>query len=217
MFRFKSNKVDNAHSGWRAKVAIRTHVLEALTPERANVFDAFAGTGLMWREVWHRAAAYTGCDERWHSDTRCCFVADNRRVLRAIDLAPFTCFDLDAYGSPWEQAIIIAARRPPLVPGDRLGLVLTEGTSIKSTLGAATGAMMQAAGLARNHVRGATRLHDEIIQRAVQGIAARMGGKIVKHWQATGLTGARMRYVGLVIEPDPLHRPSRPVEPHAEP
>jgi hypothetical protein len=28
------------------------------------------------------------------------FCANNRRVIRAIDLAPFSIFDLDSYGSP---------------------------------------------------------------------------------------------------------------------
>jgi hypothetical protein len=39
------------------------------------------------------------------------FCADNRHVMRAIDLAPFSIFDLDSYGSPWVQAIILADRR----------------------------------------------------------------------------------------------------------
>jgi hypothetical protein len=65
----------------------------------------------MWTHVWREAAGYVGCDLKWFADERCCYVADNRRVLRCADLSSFTCFDLDAYGSPWEQALIVAARR----------------------------------------------------------------------------------------------------------
>lgn len=193
-------KVENAHAGWKAKVEIRRRVLEALTPEKAHVFDAFAGPGLMFTEVWSRAAGYVGCDERWHADDRCCFVADNRRVLRCIDLAPFTCFDLDAYGSPWEQAIIIAARRPRMKAGERLGLVLTEGTSLYTRFSSIPKAMRQAAGLLPSVALGAGRLHDELITRALRGVVRRMNGRIVQQWGALGTSGAQMRYLGAVIE-----------------
>ena len=66
----------------------------------------------MWREVWHEAAAYVGCDLKWYRDERLAYVADNRRVLRAIDLKPFNVFDFDAWGAPWEQVLILIARRP---------------------------------------------------------------------------------------------------------
>jgi hypothetical protein len=34
--------------------------------------------------------------------------ADNRRVMRTVDLALFSIFDLGSFGLPWVQAIIIA-------------------------------------------------------------------------------------------------------------
>jgi hypothetical protein len=103
--------VDNhAHSA-ADKAEIRRLVLEAVGPG-SRVFDAFAGTGQMFAKAWKGAGGYVGCDMRFVRDDRTAFVADNRRVLRAIDLAPFNVFDLDAYGSPWEQVLIIAARRP---------------------------------------------------------------------------------------------------------
>jgi hypothetical protein len=36
----------------------------------------------------------------------------NWRVMRAIDLAPINVFDFDGWGEPWEQVIMLAARRP---------------------------------------------------------------------------------------------------------
>lgn len=197
----KKSKVENAKLGWRAKVQIRQHVLNELTPARTVVFDAFAGTGLMWAEVWKHAAGYVGCDERWHADARCCFVADNRRVMRCIDLSPFTCFDLDAFGSPWDQALILAARRR-LAPGERVGLVLTEGTWMKTRSGTgwphglrqATGIVSTAAGM------GDKGMHDELIARGLRTVVRLMGGRIVRQWRAIGSTGAQMRYLGSVIE-----------------
>jgi len=103
-----------------AKVAIRQNVLEAVGRD-ARVFDAFAGVGEMHREVWHQAAGYVGCDRVWYRDKRVAFVADNRRVMRSIDLTEFRVFDFDSFGSPWEQIVILAARRP-IAPGERVGI-----------------------------------------------------------------------------------------------
>jgi hypothetical protein len=180
------------------KVKIRQSILEAVTPAKAVVFDAFAGDGQMWKHVWQHAAGYVGCDERWHNDERCAFVADNKRVLRVLDLAPFTCFDFDAYGSPWDQFGILAARRR-LRPGERIGVVLTEGTWFKTR--------------ANDPVRGLRgglpgklvtpipySVHDELIARALRSLVATMGGRIVHHWIAIGTTGALVRYLGVVID-----------------
>jgi hypothetical protein len=202
-----TKKVDNhARHGWRVKVEIRRRVLEALTPAKTIVFDAFAGQGLMWLEVWKDAAGYVGCDERWHNDERCCYVADNRRVLRGIELSHFTCFDLDAFDSPWEQAIIIAARRPRLARGERIGLVLSDGTSTRS--GNWPPALRQATGIKRSAADvGAVQLHDELIARAVLRLVRQMGGRIMRQW--TAVAKPRFRYLGLIIEGAPS-APSAP-------
>jgi len=117
----KSPKVDNSPSAHAAKVDIRKRVLETIGPGKARVFDGFAGSGKMFEAVWSSAAAYTGCDLKWQNDDRRMYAADSRRVLRSIDLAQFNVFDLDAYGSPYEQCLIIAARRPPPRAGELLG------------------------------------------------------------------------------------------------
>ena len=192
---------DNATHGFATKVQLRRSVLAALTPAAAVVFDAFAGEGKMYEAVWKDAAGYVGCDERWHNDDRCCFVGDNHRVLRAIDLAPFTVFDFDAYGSPWDQLTIVAARRR-LAPGDRLGLLLTDGTWLKTR--------------AKDPVRGLRdalplqlvtpipySVHDELIARALRRLVRRMGGRITKTWAAIGATGAKVRYLGVIVEAEP--------------
>lgn len=196
-------QVLNAKHGWKAKVQIRRLVMDELGPDRTVVFDAFAGSGLMWREVWRHAAGYVGCDKVWHNDGRCCYVGDNRRVLRCIDLSRFTCIDLDAFGSPWEQALIVAARRT-LREGERLGLILTEGSWIatRQSLGRIStlpAALMQAAGMTRTPLAN-ERLHVEVISRALAGVAAKLGGQIVKRWEAIGSTASRMRYLGVVLE-----------------
>lgn len=116
-------KQDSSPSAVRAKATIRHNVLTAIGAERAHVFDGFAGSGHMFGLVWRHAASCTGCDKRFFRDGRVAFVADNVRVLRAIDLGRFNVFDFDAYGSPWEQITIVLARRR-LQTGESIGLVL---------------------------------------------------------------------------------------------
>lgn len=141
---------------------------------------------------------YVGCDLRWFQDERLAFVADNRRVLRSLDLRQFSVFDLDAYGSPWEQALIIAARRP-VAPGERLGLVLTEGSGLKLRQGALPRALQIVAGL-DHRVAGAARLQEDIINRAIAGLAARMNCEVARRWQAGKRSGSAVQYIGLVLE-----------------
>ncbi len=191
-----SPKTDNNPQAFAAKVTIRKNVLAAIG-DKASVFDAFAGAGEMYAAVWKTAAAYTGCDLKWARDGRMMFAADNRRVLRAIDLAPFNLFDLDAYGSPWEQALIIADRRP-IAPGEMIGLVLTEGNGFAFKSNVMPTAIRVLTGL-RPGVVGLSRKQDGVIDRATAGLAKRMRCEIVSRWQAEGRTGASMRYIGLVF------------------
>jgi hypothetical protein len=193
-------KTDNAPDGRLAKAELRRHVLAHITP--SVVFDAYAGAGVMYDLVWRDADRYVGCDEVWANDARVCYVADNRRVLRAIDLAPFTIFDLDAFGNPWEQALIICARRPRLTPRERLGLIFTDGSWTKVRFKTGGPALL-------GHVAGMTKLppgigtltvYDQMLNRAVQSIARRLGGTIVKQWRAHGSKGTNMRYIGIVVE-----------------
>lgn len=189
-------KVRNHPKGKEAKATIRRHVLDAIGDD-AVVFDAFAGAGQMHHAVWHRAAGYVGCDKEWTRDNRLAYVADNRRVLRAIDLAPCTVFDLDAYGSPWEQAIIIADRRP-VKSGECIGMILTEGSGLTMKQGGLPLAICELTGL-RRRMSGLSRWQDDVIDRAISGLAKRMRCVVERRWQAERKAGAAMRYIGLVL------------------
>lgn len=191
-----TKKVRNHPKGKAAKEAIRRNVLDAIG-RQAHVLDAFAGSGQMHAAVWYEAAGYIGCDKAWCRDKRLAFVADNRRVLRAIDLTPFTIFDLDAFGSPWEQAIIIADRRP-VKPGERVGMILTEGSGLTMKQGGLPLAICELTGM-RRRMAGLSRWQDDVINRAIDGLAKRMRCTIERRWQAERKAGAAMRYIGLVL------------------
>jgi hypothetical protein len=190
-------KTDNNPQAFRAKVSIRRSVIDAVGRDK-GVFDAFAGSGEMYSAVWKDAAFYTGCDQKLQRDGRLMFCADNRRVLRAIDLAPFSIFDLDSYGSPWVQAIIIADRRR-VAAGELLGLVLTEGAGFAYKSNIVPEAIAVLTGL-RTGIVGLSKKQDAVIDKAISGLARRMSCTVEKRWQAEGRTGAAMRYIGLVLK-----------------
>lgn len=189
-------KYNNHPSALSAKIDIRSRVLDMVGP-RTAVFDAFAGEGQLYRQVWCRADYYVGCDRNWYRDARLMYVADSRRVMRAIDLGQFNVFDLDAWGSPWEFALIICARRS-VKPKETIGLVITDGSSLKMRMGGLPHALAQLAGVAP-WIVGAQRAPD-LIDRAIAEVSRRLRCRLVKRWEAQGTSGARMRYIGLVLE-----------------
>lgn len=142
-----AGKVDNNPGAMVAKVELREHVLKEMGAEQAHVFDAYCGTGEMYRAVWSRAASYVGCDGRqWRKTDPPRFVADNRRLMRAIDLSRFNVFDFDAYGSPWEQMVVLAARRK-WAQDERGAVILTDGTGLKLGFGQVPHAMIELTGV----------------------------------------------------------------------
>lgn len=182
-----------------AKALLRRNVLDEIGADRARVFDAFAGRGEMWRHVWRKASWYVGCDqEYWSIDERRAFVADNRRVMRCTDLTTFNIFDFDAFGSPWEQAIIMAARRP-VAAGERIGLVFTDGTNLDLSMGGLAAPLRELAGFI-GIPAGLARSHDEIVDRALHGLFTRMRVKPMRRWEASGATGAKVKLIGIVVE-----------------
>jgi hypothetical protein len=191
-------KVDNASLFFAEKVAIRKNVQTEIGVRESAVFDCFAGSGAMWRAVWRKSGSYTGCDLRWFPDDRRVYVADNCRVMRTLDLQGFNVFDFDSYGSPWEPIAIMAARRH-VRKGERIGVVITEGSRLGLAFSQIPNALALMAGIGRG-VSGAARRQDELIDKAIAGMCRRMRCKVMRRWQAEGTTGARMRYIGLVLK-----------------
>jgi len=199
----KAVQKDNHPARAHAKVAVRRLMLAAIGADKARVFDAFAGSGAMFRAVWHQATAYTGCDLRHFGgvlDThRKAFVADNLRVLRAVDLAAFNVFDFDAYGTPWKAMTILAARRR-LLPGEQIAIVLTDGAPMRARLGAIEAQLAAMAGV-DTRLTGMSLRWRELTARALAEAARRMGGSVREFHVAN--TGSRpILYSGTVIVGD---------------
>lgn len=191
-------KSNNTVAAKPAKIDIRERVLSIIGADHAHVFDAFSGEGELYRAVWHRAASYVGVDLKWYHDDRLAYVADNRRLMRALDLARFNVFDLDAYGSPWDQVWILGARRR-VAPGERIGLVLTEGTNLKIKMGTIPFSLARLTGL-DPHLPGAAANTNAIMDRALAETARLLRCKILRRWEARGKAGSAMRYYGLILQ-----------------
>jgi hypothetical protein len=189
----------NAPEAIKAKIAIRQSVLDVISAGEAHVFDAFAGDGTMFRAVWHQAASCVGCEETelYLDDPREAFVGDNRRVMRCLDLSAYNVFDFDAYGSPWEQVYLMTMRRV-VQPGERIGVILTEGQGMKMSMGGMSGALSKIGGV-RQYLPGMGAGQQQIIDRAIMRTAAAMGATIERHWQAVSKHSSTIRYIGLVL------------------
>jgi hypothetical protein len=180
-----------------AKRIVRQNVLDAIGADQAQVLDVFSGEGAMYRAVWHRALRCIGCDTQFFADDRIAYVADNRRLLRAIGLAEFNIFDFDSFGSPWQQIYLLAARRH-VEPGERIGVVMTEGLGLKENMG---GTSKDFAKLARikTHMPGMGAARDQLIERAISEVCRMMSVTIERRWEARGQKGSRVLYLGMVL------------------
>jgi hypothetical protein len=195
-------KKDTTPAAHPAKIKVRRNVLEEIGAEGAHVFDAFAGEGEMYRSIWNEAKSYVGCDKQLFNDDRPAFQADNRRVLRAIDLTRYNIFDLDAHGSMWEQVYIIAVRRP-VASDELLGLVITEGLGLKMNMGGISKPLSKIARIKTN-MPGMGAMRGEVIERALNQVCRMMHCEVVRRWQATGKKGSRVDYIGLVLRGLPI-------------
>jgi len=197
-----NQKTHNAPDAKEAKVRLRQYALDAVP--NASVLDAFAGRGEMHRAVWHKATRYVGCDLVWErADPGMRFAADNKRVLRAIDLAPFNIFDLDAFGDPSEQMLIIAARKR-WGAGERGALILTDGSSLKTRFGSLSRGQAEFAGMQMGRKPCSAATSVAAGSMALRSWMHKSRVKLLRMWQAegrgSGRGGARMVYTAVVFD-----------------
>lgn len=193
----KTFKRDSNPETTQAKIDIRRNIVQhfASTKALASVLDLYAGEGAMHDAVWSSCSSYTGIDLKWYADSRRMYVGDNKRIIRAISLEPFTIFDLDAYGEPWTAATIIAARRKA-APGERIAFSITDGSGMPARLNKHPTSLLALAGLSVAAGVPALKGHRDMVDRALVAIGRRMGMRLEKLWMAESSTGARCLYVG---------------------
>lgn len=194
----RAKKIENFDQGTPRKIKVRQLALDWIGAENAHVLDCFAGDGTMYRGVWHAAAAYCGIDMKYFPDERLAYVGDNIRILRAIDLNPWNVFDLDAYGSPWDQGAIIAARRT-WTTGEKIVMTLTEGTSMKVRMGSLPNALAAMAGV-QTKIRTNGQLSDDLLHRAIYRLADRCHCEVEAIHRMTGRGSSRIFYYAVLMQ-----------------
>lgn len=191
-------KILNTTRALSVKVALRQHVLDHVSP--ARVLDAFCGCAVMYGAVWRRAKGYVPCDSApWAPGDPVRFVCDNRRLLRSLDLRDFNVFDFDAFGSPWEQVLILAARRK-WGGGEKGAIVITDGSTIRSHFARSTPALDELVGT-RPDGENQSQRGTEVLRRiALARFATRSGVRILQQWEAIGPAPARLYYAAITFE-----------------
>lgn len=195
-------KVDNANAAHAAKLELRNNVLREI--DQASVLDCFCGRGAMWRGAWSKALAYAGCDERSiERGDPPRFWCDNLTLLRSIDLNRFNVFDLDAYGSPWAQMVVLATRRK-WAPAERGAIVLTDGGSMHSRYGGRCAGLVDLLGEPAHGAPTGVAAALQASKRALQVWLQRSRVRALRRWQAQGNGSGRgaqvMVYTAVVFE-----------------
>ena len=180
-----SGKIDNNPEALAAKIDLREKVLSEV-PD-ASVLDLYCGVERqMYEAVWKRANSYVACDARpWTPAEPTRFVADNRVLLRCLPLEPFNVFDVDAYGSPWEQMLILAHRRR-WASGERGAVVLTDGSNMQMRFGGVPHAIAQLVGLKCLQGIPSIRSAHDLQGLALKAWVTKAGVTPVRMWIAEG-------------------------------
>lgn len=181
-------KIENSTGAATAlKKRLRKRALAWIGAKEARVFEAFAGSGAMWRSVWKAAAECVGCDKRpVYDPARALYIEDCARVMRAIDMSGYNIVDLDAFGSPWPQAYVLSARRQ-LKPGERFAFITTDGGRINAKLASRIEGVMAHLADIDAKAAGASMSFVQITKAAADAVARRMGGEVV--WSEVEMNG----------------------------
>ena len=191
-------KKENSEASIPAKVGMRSHILEYVAPSR--VFDGFCGHRTMYKAIWHKADFYIPCDEsKWELGDPPRYVCDNRRLLRCLDLSRFNIFDFDAFGSPWDQVLLIAHRRK-WATGEMGGLVITDGATLKTRWGELPHSMATLCGMDSAKVACTTSRSEPLRRLAISNFAKISGVEVKKQWEAVGPPPACVYYGAIVFD-----------------
>lgn len=156
----------------------------------------------MHKEAYGGTDNYLGLDTEQFRNDRATLVCDNRRYLRMADLDEFDLFDLDAYGSPFEQFAIICTRLQ-WTRAKTIGFVLTDGTGMNSRFNAMNRQFLNWIG-AKTHLGGKVQMthrEDFIVAALIKGAEVARGTvqNIMVAYKDGGKSGSDMRYIGFTI------------------
>lgn len=97
------------NSNFEKKVELRLSAISDIPKNDISVLDCFAGYGMLWKEVKKRTKKNIHIvsieKEKGKNPTALC--GDNLKFLPNLDLDKFDLIDLDAYGVPTSQILIL--------------------------------------------------------------------------------------------------------------
>lgn len=191
MRKWKQN--DNTDNG--EKIEIRHRLLRELS--EPHVLECYAGEGKVYKECY-AGLPYLGLDKKNIQDGRQIVNIDNRKYLRSADLEPFNFFDLDAYGSPWHQFLIILERRM-FQPNKKVAFVLTEGLDFKMRMSSLPVGMMKYVGIKPGMRIPMLHNHADFIRNLFVSNAAKKAGLKIQLAYIAQNKRKTMRYMGLLL------------------
>lgn len=194
------------NSALSAKVEIRRWLaaeVKKANGEDPHVLDCFCAAGMLWDKAYDKTPNYLGLDLRQFDDPRRTIVTECSRYLRHVDvkLETFSIFDLDAFGSPFEQFAIIC-HRIKLTPGRVVAFVLTDGTGYAARMGNIPRGLLEYVGVQRHKSSQVQSMfRDQIMAMGIEkalrtaGLTelARRGAKLDAKQGS-----AEMRYIGIL-------------------
>jgi len=172
------NKLQTDNSFFYDKVCLRVSCLPEL--DTVLVLDAFHGEGRIWQEVARRTSKHIellSIDLNQHKKGLY-LKGDNRKFLAGMDLSRFDVIDLDAYGIPFDQLILVLRSSRP---GTQIFL-----TFIQSVMGCLPKRMLYHIGYSRPMVDkiptlfyrdGFSKLKQFLAQAGVTSIRYRQAGR----------------------------------------
>ncbi len=187
---------DNTDRG--EKVVIRNRLLAAIN--QPSILECFAGSGHIFRECY-QGLPYLGLDTKPISDGRNIIQMDNRKFLRSADLSTFNFFDLDAYGSPWHQFLIILHRRK-FASGEQVAIAITDGLTFKMSMSGIPDGLRPYLNIPPGLSVPCLHLHQEFISRLIVARAAAANGLTITTAYIGENQRKNMKYYGLILKKD---------------
>jgi len=186
--------VDNTDRG--EKILIRKQLLQKISSP--YILECYAGYGVIYRECY-KDHPCVGLDLKPIDDGRVIISIDNRKFLKSTDLGKYNVFDLDAYGSPWQQWLIILKRRQ-FKAKESVAIFITDGLDFKMRMSSLPSGLRPYVGLPAGMNIPLLNLHHDFINSLVVSGSVKAAGLEVVHALSAKNPRCNMKYYGLILK-----------------
>ena len=117
----------------------------------------------------------------------------------ASDLSKYNVFDLDAYGSPWHQFLIILKRRK-VARGESLAIFLTDGLQFNMSMSNLPSGMKHYVGLPVKMNVPSLNRHEDFIRRTIVVRSCDEAKLFIREALIGENPRGNMKYIGLLLK-----------------